>query len=283
MRSQKKKLKHNTKKINEHIIPKDTDNKKDISYWTLNKLKSISNIIDLGVIISIISGLSMICIFIYKITYMNIRGVPFLISLSIIDIKSIDLIITFLLLIILIAIIIMIYCFYPLIKFKTIIFTLIGIFIICKMFKIRTYTSLCIEFNFIILIVSLKFLIKFHKNRPKEITNKILNNSSNIQKIMVASFEIILYIIILCVYSSLMANMYSTIPTDKYIVVNKDSDNKIIIYSSSSELLTAKYNIDDKIDPKKIKINIDSIELVQKGNDPIQLNRIENAIFEKDN
>lgn len=277
-------VKQEIKEKSEKAIIKNTISEKDITSWTIDKLKNITSIIDLGVIISVISGLSMLSIFIYKITYMIIIGVPFQLALSVIDIKSIDFIIAFLLLIFLLIMIIGTYYYlYEGTKYNKIISCvsiLIVPVIISKMLKFKTYTCVSIELNFIFLIVSLILLIRFHNKRPKKIINNILNHSPSMQQNIVVSFEIIIYIVVLCVYSMLMANIYLSIPTSKSLVVDK-GEKKVVVSSSSSELLAANYSLDESTNINKIKIETNSFELVEKGNDPIELNILVNAIFEK--
>lgn len=252
----------------------------EITNWIKEKIKDINSIVDLGIIISIISGLLIFSTYWYKITLLNIIGVPFSITVSIIHISTADILINSVVMLFLILLTIMIFYLIYIVsvkkKISNIIKLILGVLIILKLFRVSTYKIITVEISSILLTLGLLLAIHAIRKRPTNLIKKIFKYRKESEKLIVSIMETIFYLItFVCVYL-LLANLYLSMPVNRQVI-----DKKIVLYSSDTHYLVSDYIIRDEHGVNKVKITGDSFELIPKEKDNIKLQTLYNTVFMK--
>lgn len=265
---------------------KTNDNPVSVASWVSLKLGKVSKIVEVGAILTVISLVSILIILAFKVTSLNIIGIPFQLIIDAIDIKPIDFGALFIIAAALFVTMVSLDFVLGRIKHKILFWVgvIVSILVVGRVFNCSSYRlSEILVFGFMARIMYLGAKYYFN-NRPTKEIESILSNSSEQTKTTVVLFEIILSIIVVCICSMFAANLYLAFPSTKSVVIQKSGDEevkKVVVYNSNSEIMTVKF--EEKKDDNKTVISIDtsSIELVEKGNDPVQLTTIENSIIEK--
>lgn len=238
--------------------------------WIKQKIENINTIVDLGVVLTIITVVTTLLIFSYKLTYLNILNVPFQISIKIININLIDYVFAFLSCVLVFGFGLLGYYNLYIEKltkkirniFILAIIEVVVVFLI-SIFSGRV-SSEAISYCVWILMsyIFTLFPIWIFNSRPKEVIERIFNDSNVNTKILVSVSETLSVLANIVIISMYLANVTTSIPAYKVIV-----DDKIVIYSLEDTFLVADFEYIDKNNGfKSLKIIDGTYEIVSKEN-----------------
>ncbi len=237
--------------------------------WFTHKIKSINTVLDIGIILTVVTSFLTILIYAYKVTLLNIIGIPLSISINIIDVKIIDYIIS-------LPIIFLVFLF-GLISYYTLYIKPIGkkirnyfIFLFGSILlgilsaKLNIFTSIEVSSMLVWLSFSYflsPFFISFLLKRPTDIISKIFlskNEKNKFAVFITEAFSIFLVVICITLY---LANIRVGLPTKITL-----ADNQIVIYSSQDALLVSDYKINSESTStiKEVHINYDTLKITNK-------------------
>jgi hypothetical protein len=228
--------------------------------WIKSKIEKVNSILDVGIILSIFSALMVFMIYVYKLTVLNITGVPLNIALSIVDFGTIDVITaTIASVVLVIAELFFYYFVYKARKKNKVINTvvlIIMITVVCNIFSLNYDEIIAINVS---LILSLYFGLSFFTyslfHRPNKIIERIFKTEDDKTKILVVFTEGLLTIGSIMIISALMANIYIMLPLNRLL-----ADDKYVLYSGNEQYLVAEYEMVEN----RIKFDFNTLELVSK-------------------
>jgi len=240
--------------------------------WILEKVKSTNAIVDIGIIISILTGLLMVMIYAYKMTYMKLIGVPVNIFIHIVDINFHDFIIAFFLALITIVIGGISYFLFngktfirkAITVIVLFIITVVSIIIMKTIFKsITTYTLVMWGLIFFVSILFIQVPMYLLTYRPNLVIEKIFKKDNEILKFIVSISEGLAVIGAIVIVTMYLSNISLLIPSSKVMV-----DDQILLYAADDGYLVSDYDIymNGDIKIKKIKLNRETFELISKEN-----------------
>lgn len=235
----------------------------DIIDWVKLKVSNINSVLDVGIVITLLTGITVIITYVFKLTVLNIIGIPLSISLNFVSASTNDYVVAFFIIVLVAVLTIFEYQlvyknkFKKKIKFFVIYLLLVIAGLSFAKSTIYDYIMVIMAFLGLAVIVHL-FIIVINK-RPLEIIHIIFKDRNEINKLMVTVIESIQIFTSILVVVTCIANLYMMMPVDKITL-----DNKLVICNKDNQYLVANYDTREKPSHTEIVLDMNSLEYITK-------------------